>query len=219
MIYLYAITDAADEPDVPGLEGAPLHTIRDGRLAVVASEHDGLRLRAAEEELWAHETVVEALMEAGAVLPVRMGSVVENPDAVLALLRERGRDFSQALDEVRGAVEIAVRAAVDPEPAPRATSGPDAGPGAAYMLDRLDRKQRVEEAGARIHASLEPLARDHTPIASSHERMALRTAYLVDRELVDDFAETAERVGDELDGVTVACTGPWPPYSFAAGVN
>jgi len=49
--------------------------------------------------------------------------------------------------------------------------------------------------------------------------MALRTAYLVDRELVDDFAETAERVGDELDGVTVACTGPWPPYSFAAGVN
>jgi Gas vesicle synthesis protein GvpL/GvpF len=218
VLYLYAITDAVERPDVSGLHGAPVFAVRDGELTAIASDHDQLRLRPDEDELWAHEAVVEAVMERAAVLPMRIGSVVESSDALVSLLRERSSDFGQALDHVRGAVELAVRVTVDSEvPQSRTDVEIDPGPGTEYMLARLGRKVRTDEVGARVHASLCELARDHTPMSSSHERMSIRAAYLVDRDRVDAFTSRAEGLQDQIDGVTIVCTGPWPPYSFTSG--
>jgi hypothetical protein len=216
MVYLYGITDAAVAPSVPGLRDAPLRAIRQDGLTAVVSEHDELDLVAEEDELWAHESVVEALMESGAVLPMRIGSVVADFEAASSLLRDRAAEFRSALERVRGAVELGVRAAGAPmaaqAPVPAAVGA--RGPGTTYMLARLSDKARHDEAAVRIHEALRPLARRSTMPAHSVGRGSLRAAYLVDRDEVDSFTERVEELERELDGVSIACTGPWPPYSF-----
>jgi hypothetical protein len=218
VLYLYAITEADSHPDVAGLDGAPVGTICVGTVAAIASEHAELRLEPAEEELWAHETVVEAAMDDGPVLPMRIGSVVEDTGAVVAMLRARGSDFGRALDHVRGAVEIGVRAAVDPAGMPsEAPVDPDGdAPGTAYLLSRLTRKRRLEDIGSRIDTALRELARDHKRLSASPERMTLNAAYLVADDRVDEFIQRAAALQEET-GATVVCTGPWPPYSFTPG--
>jgi hypothetical protein len=42
----------------------------------------------------------------------------------------------------------------------------------------------------------------------------LNAAYLVARADVAAFREAVARL-EHAPGVTVVCTGPWPPYSFA----
>jgi glycosyltransferase involved in cell wall biosynthesis len=49
--------------------------------------------------------------------------------------------------------------------------------------------------------------------------MSLRAAYLVERERVDELVSAVQRLERDVEGVTLVCTGPWPPYSFASGVN
>ena len=43
----------------------------------------------------------------------------------------------------------------------------------------------------------------------------LRAAYLVDRADVDGFVAVVRELQREHDSLSVLCTGPWPPYSFA----
>jgi hypothetical protein len=218
VLYLYAITEATAHPDVRGLHGADVGTICVGRVAAIASEHADLRLEPVEEELWAHESVVEAVMDDAPVLPMRIGSVVQDSGAVVALLRERAADFTKALDHVRGAVEIGVRAAIDPshlQPSPVAEAGAG-GPGTVYMLRPLDRKLQIEELGSRVHEALCGLARDRIAPSTSHETMTLSAAYLVARDRVDEFTDRVAQLQDDTAGLTLVCTGPWPPYSFTA---
>jgi len=46
----------------------------------------------------------------------------------------------------------------------------------------------------------------------------LNAAYLVAAEDVAEFRRAAAQV-EAAPGVTVVCTGPWPPYSFAEGAR
>lgn len=215
MIYLYGITDAVDPPQHRGLQDAPLIAVRRYGLAAIVSEHERLELAPEEDELWAHEAVVEALMEQGPVLPMRIGSVAADTQAVVALMRERGAEFRRALDGVRGAVELGIRAATRAdaaEHAPVPVSAGASGPGTAYMAARLSEKTREDDAVERIHEALRPLARRHTSPSTSGGSM--RAAYLVDSERVDEFTARVNALQRDLDRVSIACTGPWPPYSF-----
>ena len=45
--------------------------------------------------------------------------------------------------------------------------------------------------------------------------LPLRAAYLVDRAHVDAFVAAVRALQREHAGLSVLCTGPWPPYSFA----
>src|SRR5205807_2635684 len=80
---------------------------RNGVLAGVVGDPPG--------SLWDHEAVVEAVMQDGAVLPMRFGSVVDDVEAFLA---SRRASLVAALSRVRGAVELGVRPAADDRDAP-----------------------------------------------------------------------------------------------------
>jgi Gas vesicle synthesis protein GvpL/GvpF len=217
VLYLYAITESAASPPMAGLDGAPPRAVGDAGLFAIVSEHDGLEVEATEDDLWAHESVVEALMDAGAVLPVRLGTVMRDDAAVLESLRERREELGSALERVRGAVELGVRAAVVAEPVSvGASTGADAaGPGTAYMMGRLSRERQGSEAAARIHEPLAFLARASTFRVSAQERPVLRASYLVDRDRVEEFMARVEEL-DERGEAAIVCTGPWPPYSFTS---
>jgi Gas vesicle synthesis protein GvpL/GvpF len=220
VLYVYAITDVSYPPPRRGLRGAELRSVGDDGLFAIVSEHPGGGIEANEENLWAHEDVVEGLLGDAAVLPLRLASLVANEDDVRAMLRERRSEFRSALEHVRGAVELGVRVEL-PEAehataAVGASEGGGVGPGTAYMLKRLDRERRAADTAARIHRPLAGLARDSVRANRSLRRSILAASYLVDIDRIDAFRDRVDELSAELDGGTIVCTGPWPPYSFSS---
>jgi alkanesulfonate monooxygenase SsuD/methylene tetrahydromethanopterin reductase-like flavin-dependent oxidoreductase (luciferase family) len=218
VLYVYAIVDPGTEADVSGLRGADVRSVRAGAVDVLVSEHDRIEPSADVDEVWAHENVVESAAESGAVLPLRFGSVVADEAAVQSLVEERAQEFTRALDRVRGAVEIGVRAAVSTDETPEPVASPAERPGTAYLMTRLAQKQRGDEIIDLVHRPLAGMAREHVRLDRSiGDPSSVRLAYLVDEDAVEPFQERVQDLDSELEQVRLACTGPWPPYSFAGG--
>jgi Gas vesicle synthesis protein GvpL/GvpF len=108
MIELLAITHAAAPPPP-----ARLRAIAAGGLtAVVGPVDDG---EVTPESLWRHEDLVEQLMADCDVLPVRYGTRFADDDDAAQAVADRSATLTIALEHVRGAVELSVRAiAADP---------------------------------------------------------------------------------------------------------
>jgi Gas vesicle synthesis protein GvpL/GvpF len=217
MLYAYAITPIANPPGAGGLDGASLRTIGEDGLMAIVSQHEELPVTVRPEALWAHETVVEAAMEQGPVLPMRAGSSFASEAELRDAVRDRTEQFQAALARVEGHVELGVRALLDVEASVDAAgTRPGRGPGTAYLLDRLERARSVERLAATIHEPLAVLAREATWRLGATEPCRLVAAYLIHRSRVEHFrARVAEL--EEGQAATIVCTGPWPPYSFVAG--
>jgi hypothetical protein len=219
VIYAYAIVEstAADPPPrMRGLGGAALRaTFADG-LAAVFSRHRTLRARRSPEAMWTHERVVEALMERGAVLPMRFGTTFADEEALAAALADRSEEFLTRLDRVRGRVELGVRAVQPPEaPANEvASASAEGSTGREYLLRKLHEVRRGEQAAAALHEPLAALAAGARQQRVRAPGEVLRAAYLVDRTAVPDFRQRVERLQRAHPGTAILCTGPWPPYSF-----
>jgi hypothetical protein len=197
-----------------GLDERPLREVAEGPLLAVVSDHHGPDPEPTAAALRAYEHAVRRLMDRGTVLPAQFGSVLDDEAAVRAFLRRRRHDLLSRLQRVRGAVEIGLRA--------RWRAGehglPDTMPrsGTSYLRDRLELRQSAR----RVAHELDPL----TAVARSSRRalaprpdLPVLDAYLVDRGRVDEFVALVEQLDTCLDDVELVCTGPWPPYSFAAG--
>jgi Gas vesicle synthesis protein GvpL/GvpF len=211
VLYVYAITDSLAAPSATGLHGAPLRRIKSGQLAALASEHPTAP-EPDEEVLWAHEQVVEDLMSFATILPLRFGSSVERADDLIAMLAERREEFVDALDRVRGAVELSVRAELPASRPEALPSRPRSG--TAYLMERAEQERRGRSAVELVHRPLAALARSSVPPAGTRDPHRFKAAYLVDAERVDDFGRRVGELNATLESTRVSCTGPWPPYSF-----
>jgi Gas vesicle synthesis protein GvpL/GvpF len=224
MLYVYAISESPQVPEVSGLDGAPLRRVGSSAPFAIVSEHEDLPLERGEKDLWTHERVVEEAMATGAVLPMRFGSSLPDQAAVTSALRERKLEFERGLDRVRGAVELSVRATLNVEEISKraephrthAGGAPAEGPGTAYMRARLSRTRGAGQLADRIHVRLAPLARASTLRVGTGGRPSMKAAYLVSRERTEAFRERLERIEREVEEMSLACTGPWPPYSFVS---
>ena len=197
MIELLAITDDATPPE------PPLIAVRSGGLSALCAAAEETMVTA--DALWRREAVLEALMEDRDLLPVRFGSLVADEEAAARALADRRGELEAGLERVRGAVELSLRVHA-PEPAD--APPPEAASGRAYMRAKAARTQ----AAARLHEPLTALAR------ASVVRPApelLRAAYLVERGAVGPFVARVDELQREHPSLSLLCTGPWPPYSFA----
>jgi hypothetical protein len=196
VIELYAI---ADHPGPPLPE--PLHEVPAGDLAAICAPAEEREVSA--DALWQHEQLVEALMEDRDLLPVRFGTRLEDDAAAARSLAERRVELELALERVRGAVELAVRAVLaEPGEAPE------------DPVDYLRLKRRSSAVAATVHDPLAALARAHVQ-RPPRPPEALRAAYLVDRGAVGGFTRLVARLDERHPELQLLCTGPWPPYSFA----
>jgi len=135
-----------------------------------------------------------------------------------------------------------MRAGEDQQAPAAAPAGVRTGAGAAYLsrrraqlAERDTRRQTAAEGGAQIHQALSALAaaaRLHPPqdlpLAEAPDQagagpgggrpelMVLSGSYLLDPDSLPRFSEAARAAGDRA-GFRLELTGPWPPYSFAAG--
>jgi gas vesicle protein GvpL/GvpF len=126
-------------------------------------------------ELLDHDRVVYSLMERGAVLPMRFGTVFGDETDIRSLLMKHRKELRDQLSHVRGRVEFGVR--MDPVAVP--VSGRD------YMHAKLEASR-----------TLAPLAE----LAVDTRVRPKDTAYLVDRELAAAFEERARGMKLSLTG-------------------
>jgi hypothetical protein len=211
VLYVYAFVEApASVPEIPGIDSAGLETEAVAGLDVVVSRHEVATLEASEAAIVAHAQVVEAVAAAnGAVLPARFGGAHADADALRAAVAERAAELMAALARVRGCVELGVRALAPAGQRVAAQSG------AAYMHGRLEQRQEIGRLAEELHGPLATLAREATRTVGATERLLLSGAYLVPADAVAEFRELVERLQAEHPDLTIVCTGPWPPYSFA----
>ena len=229
MVYVYAIIDelTIPTPAILGLDGAALHTLAYQDIGAVVSPSEASKVSPTEDNLWQHETVVEALMTDHAVLPMRFGTMLADEAAVLAALSSRYDEFMAGLNCVRGHVELALRILQDDVPPTRDQRlTPVSGSGRDYMLAQLEEQREFEKRseGAKtfaedIHASLARLSAESIRRTLMTPRLLLTAAYLVKREQVEAFRQEVEMLSLANPGVRLLCTGPWPPYNFAMVKN
>lgn len=211
MIYLYAVTDrpGAPLPARCGLADAVLCEAARGDLAGVFSRHEQLQAEPEPEVLWAHEEVVEALMRDRAVLPMRFGTCLPGEAALVALLEDRGTEFTRMLARVRGRVELSVRiAGGDAPPQERPSTGSE------YMQQRLGARRQAERIARAVHAPLARMAERSTSKLEPRGAGLMTGSYLLRDEGVPGFTEKVRQLQRAHPDYALTCTGPWPPYSF-----
>jgi Gas vesicle synthesis protein GvpL/GvpF len=209
-LYLYAL-----------IAGEPLRLVRSGEILAVAGEREA-RPAPGVHAFSHHDGTVRRLAgQVPALLPARFGEWFPDEAALAAKLAPRVPELKEALELVRGSIQMTLRvfgeAAVPPAGSVVEESG--LGPGARYLAER-----RREQERARSLPEIEPLREILAPYlrAEKTERRGtpplLGTAYhLVPREKLAGYRAALEQGCGELAGINVQASGPWPPYAFAPG--
>lgn len=216
MLYLYALSKhPAVVPPVLGLDDTPVAAERldavDALIGVVERE----RVEPSEAAILAHARVVDAVTAANdAVLPARFGRGYSDLEALRTAIAARAAELDAALARVRGCLELGLRV-MAPRDEARGRDGSRSGSGSDYMRARLEERRQAERVADDVHAPLAELSRAATRSVGATPELLLSAAYLVPRNAVEDFRARLAGLGDEHPDLTLACTGPWPPYSFA----
>ncbi|MFC5908003.1 GvpL/GvpF family gas vesicle protein [Streptacidiphilus monticola] len=184
----------------------------------------------------AHHSVIETLSDRTTVLPLRLATLYVDDAHVRLLLDERRQEFGRLLDRLADHVEWGVKVYAEPSPEagrPETGAGTDleaeSSPGRAYLQRRREQRQArddvwraAELAVRRIADEARELAVEHVghrlqqgTLASGPGDNVANDAYLVPRDLAEEFRTRVLRAADGLVGVRVEVTGPWAPYSFA----
>jgi len=197
-----------------------------GDLAAAVSVWEQATIQASAENVWCHERVLRALMEQCAVLPMRFGTIVDDPNRLLSRLADQSEKLLKDLQRLDGKVEMALRildncsetrAVLPPEPA----RDPNGGPGASYLRARMQNLYGTEavrhSVGAvkrTIRDRLDPLSAEAVWDLDVAPVLPIKASYLVSRDGVTDFVETVDAIAHGNPDILITCTGPWAPYSF-----
>ena len=188
-----------------------------------------------------HEAVVERIMGASPVLPVKFGTIFRSRTSLKEFLGLHREDIVRALDELRDKAEWSVKGYLDEGEARRIVTAADPAiqsrvaalppsPGARY----LEQKQldAVIEAALRawvarvthdlhevlaLHAVASTELRCHaSAVTGRPERMVFNRSFLLTSAALPDFRAV---LADPLHahkgtGLTLELRGPWPPYNF-----
>jgi hypothetical protein len=245
--YVYGVVAAAEAgdsifEDVEGVAGGRVALVDGGRLAAIASEvplsdfgeesiADNLRdAKWLEGRVRAHEAVLDAALRAAPVVPFRFGTIYRGEDHVREMLSGHER-LTEALDRVRGRMELGVKGFLVPVSDTEPSSPEDAGSAGRRYLEEKQRARRLAEerdalkarwadeshqrlAAAADGARANPL--QPREISGRDAEMFLNGAYLVAIERERDFRDALAELEGEFGptGARYELTGPWPPYNF-----
>lgn len=165
----------------------------------------------------AHHNLLIAASAHADVLPIQLGALHSGEAAVRAILNDQSHGWHAQLSKIAGCCEIAIAItrsseSAAPTTAPAhapATAGRDYLKARRAVRDqRLNKAANAEAARAHLQDVLSPMARGST--AGTDLR------FLVERAQMDSFlaATTQAEASEQLDGLAVQATGPWPVYSF-----
>ena len=214
MLHLYALADhPARLTAAAGIDGSQLRTAQiGGALDAVVSDVSPHGVPANEAAILTHAAVVDELAGVNeALLPARFGPGYQGEDALAQAIESREVQIREALECVRGCVELGLRI-FDGDVAANGSNGSS---GREYMLGRLQEVQTAERIAAEVHETLAVTARESTSRVLASPQLLLSAAYLLPREELESFRSALDETERRHPRLTFVCTGPWPPYSFA----
>ena len=241
--YIYGVIPASQSLAF-GLSGFPprpeeVRTVAHRGLACVVSNYSGEDFASLPKEtllrcLMAHQEVVERVMQAFPVLPVKFGTLVESEAEAERLIEQSHGRLGQALERLTGKMEMEVAATWDLKRVLEEIGQEDeilrlkesiAGRPATEVLEvqiqagrivkeSLDRRR--EEHEQRMLESLGGAALDAQPNALVADEMVLNVAFLIEREREKELDERVGELDRQFQGqLSFRIIGPLPPYSFA----
>jgi hypothetical protein len=193
-LYGVMMLDGHTAAKIPlGLQTLPL---RD--LAAVTEEGDFRASDVDTAEIERHLAIVSGLFRADPVLPAPVGTVFRSPETLQRWLELHYVALSDALAwiEDRLAARVHITRAMGRE------SDKEAGSDLAAIAAEVTRSLR------RHAVSTVPLRNEEVT------GIVLSAAYLVERELWEEFADAVQSEQDQHTAVRIDLTGPWPPYDF-----
>jgi hypothetical protein len=213
VIHLYGVVEELEAlPAVAGVDARPLERRRIDRLEVIVSR-TGEGSDVTEEAVLSHANVVEELMaRSGAVLPARFGSAFADEQELDDAVRTKAPELARGLKLVRGCVEFGLRVLGGDAAAENASGGLS---GRDYMHTRLAEEKVSRQLTKALHEPLARLSRASARFGGASSDL-LQAAYLVPRQDIAAFGEHVRRLEAIHNDLTIICTGPWPPYTFAA---
>jgi len=252
-LFCFAAADLAPAaPEIAGLGDLVLH--RWGNLVAVCgwteveqwSGQQGERnlqdLQWLGPRVMRHQAVIEAAMQAAAVLPARLGTLFSSPAALDRFLTINEHIIAQFLNQARNQDEWAVKGFLDRGKAGEwllsrlSAAQPECSEasGARYLQQRRMRAAAAKELNQWVARTLESSIdelRRHA--AGFHQRAVsalaepgapqpvVNLAFLVARDAVDQFRRCVERANLEHreHGLELGLSGPWPPYSFCPALE
>lgn len=237
--YVYAVVPAtAPGTDVVGVDGAPVELLVHGSLAAAVGRVSLVRPPGRSAELRAHAAVVDALADAGPVVPVRFGALLaDEAQVVEEVLAPDADGLAASLEALRGSRQYQLRAtyvadqvlaevvAADPEVAalrqrtrdlPEGTPHPDLVRLGQLVAVAMEHKRRDDAAD--LMEAVRPHCRDEAPVEGGGVDHLHSTALLVADEQADALVATLESLAEAwADRIRLELVGPHAAWSFAGG--
>lgn len=237
-LYVYGVVDAGIPSGLVdgAARGQQLSLTAVGRAAAVHTRIDPALLQDVEPEIAEgsrlaalvrrHDEVVTALALAGPVLPVRLGTLLPDEEALRQMLADAEPSVADGLDRVRDRAEWDLRVST-PTPTQAATLPVDdggQGSGTPHLLGRRDARRRAAERRTDVYSSiaavdeqLAGLADETVGAGRADGTRSVTRAYLVHNARQEFFLAAAQEAAAELErlGCAVALRGPLPAYSFS----
>jgi hypothetical protein len=236
-LYAYCLSDhmtGSMVENVAGVAGMKPLLLPCGEIAVVVSDFEGERVDPQRENVFAHERVVQRVLQYVTPLPFRFGTIVTT-EKLEGYVEANRAALLRSMEHVRDSVEMSVKIIWNAEEVRRTRPGaeapggasvedeqPSLGKGAAYLVARQREilgdallKERAEELAAWLTNRVGDAASDQDVRLRPAEALVVRAAYLVERARLHDYQERMEAARRERQGLRFLTSGPWPPYSFS----
>src|SRR3954462_7924577 len=185
-----------------------------------------------------HQSVMNALLHGGPIIPLRAFTLFASDESLRRHLESEGERLGKLLERLDGKQEWTLRIEFDPQlwsealvrrvDSLRVLSDEiaSASAGKAFLLrKKLDdeKKRASKEAEQQVMGEIERAVTDKLACDTVAETRQQRSGAFPQINVLLDRDEEArlEELREELttryaaDGVTLALTGPWPPYTFA----
>lgn len=234
MICIYAIIDSNDRigESICGLEKADVYNIPYRDIGVVASDLNERTQSLTEDNVLAHEKVVERLMKNFTVLPVRFLTVFDGKENILSAMEDHYSDFKDNLNRLRNKVEFGIKVIWPGDKikehlikthrrGTQKVPAPDDSPRKRFMKEKFEKyeidKKFREKASKCINAMdvfFSKFAAQKKLEKLRTENLLLSAVYLVEKDKQNDFREAFEHIRTARGDFRYLFSGPWPPYNF-----
>jgi len=193
---LYGITDIQHHAQAKPPNGAELIPFRD--LAAIVEASDYSAASPTGEVIEQYRKVVDDVFCKAPILPAPVGTVFRSRDTLLRWLELHYIALTEALSFVEDRAVARVH------------------------VGRVDGKAADRETGSEVAAAAADslrLLRRHAVVAVPLKSeqvtgIVLSSAFLVDKELWDDFVAAVDDQRRRSPGLALDLSGPWPPFDF-----
>ena len=192
----YGITDVEHRAHTNGNDGTELLAFRD--LAAIVSSADYSATPPAGEVIEEYRRIVDDVFSKAPVLPAPVGTVFRSRETLTRWLELHYVTLSEALTFVADRAEARVHVSRGDGRATERETGSDVAAAAAEAF-RILRRQSVAAV---------PLKAEHLT------GIVLSSAFLLDKELWNDFSASVDDQRRRNPGLAFDLTGPWPPFDF-----